>query len=95
MYIIGKPIKSILCFLALILFAICCAEETPNSSRHDQGAGDSDGDFNDDGFVNRADLLILQDNFGAGGASDTIPEPATLGLLAFGAIAVIRRRRKA
>ena len=59
------------------------------------GATLADGDFDDDGDVDWEDLQILQDNYGAGspGAPGTIPEPATLGLLAIGAIAVIRRRR--
>ena len=58
------------------------------------GATQAEGDFDGDGDVDWYDLQILQDNYGAGSAaSGTIPEPATLGLLAFGALAVIRRRR--
>ncbi len=58
------------------------------------GAVLADGDFDGDGDVDWADLQILQDNYGATSpASGTIPEPATLGLLAIGALAVIRRRR--
>ena len=55
----------------------------------------ADGDFDDDGDVDWNDLQLLQANYGAGGAgaSGVIPEPATLGLLAFGAMALIRRRR--
>ena len=60
------------------------------------GAVLADGDFDEDGDVDWADLVILQDNYGEGlaGAPGTIPEPATLGLLAIGALAVVRRRRK-
>ena len=59
------------------------------------GAELADGDFDKDGDVDWYDLQILQDNYGAGsaGASGTIPEPATLGLLAIGAMAMLRRRR--
>ena len=58
------------------------------------GATTADGDFNGDGKVDWTDLQLLQDNYGEGsGASGSIPEPATLGLLAFGAMAVIRRRQ--
>jgi autotransporter-associated beta strand protein len=53
------------------------------------------GDFNGDGNVNYAELQTLMGAMGtgAGGAETTIPEPATLGLLAIGALAVIRRPR--
>ena len=59
------------------------------------GAVLADGDFDEDGDVDWDDLQILQDNYGktSAGASGTIPEPATLGLLAIGAVAVLRRRR--
>ena len=59
------------------------------------GAVQADGDFDGDGDVDWADLQILQGNYGATipGAPGTIPGPATLGLLAVGAMAVIRRRR--
>jgi len=42
------------------------------------------------------DLQILIANFGTRGVgrAPPAPEPATLGLLAIGALAVIRRRRK-
>jgi hypothetical protein len=56
--------------------------------------GNFDADI--DGNVDWDDLQILMANFGTrsiGGAPAT-PEPATLGLLAIGALAVLRRRRK-
>ncbi len=58
------------------------------------GASWSDCDFNGDTVVDRADLAILSDNFGASRANGGIPtpEPATLSLLAIGALALIRRR---
>jgi autotransporter-associated beta strand protein len=57
------------------------------------------GNFSDPygtaGTVNWADLQILMNNMGktSGAAPATAPEPATLGLLAIGALAIIRRRR--
>jgi autotransporter-associated beta strand protein len=61
-----------------------------------KSGGVAQGDFNASGTVNWADLGILMSNMGTGGgAPATTPEPATLGLLALGALAVIRRRRKA
>ncbi len=60
------------------------------------GATLADGDFDDDGDVDWTDLQLLQAHYGeSAGASGTIPEPATLGLLAIGAMALIRRRRRA
>jgi hypothetical protein len=47
------------------------------------------GDFDKDGTVTFADYQALEANFG----QSTAPEPATLGLLAAGALALIRRRR--
>ncbi len=60
-----------------------------------QGAGATlaDGDFDGDGDADRDDLQILQDHFGDTSAgAGTIPEPATLSLLALGGLAVLRRR---
>jgi len=58
-------------------------------------AANTNGDLDGDGDVDLADLGILSGglNNGAAGAG-TIPEPATLGLLAIGALALVRRRRK-
>ena len=59
------------------------------------GATTADGDFDGDGDVDWDDLQILQAHYGEtiAGAAGTIPEPATLGLLAIGAVAILRRRR--
>jgi len=58
------------------------------------GARYRNGDFDGDRDADWDDLQILTGNFGAGGLADGIaPEPASLGLLAIGAMAVIRRRR--
>jgi hypothetical protein len=60
-----------------------------------KSGGVAQGDFNASGTVDWTDLSTLMSNMGpAGGAPATTPEPATLGLLAIGALAVIRRRRK-
>jgi len=59
------------------------------------GAGAAEGDFDFDGDVDWGDLQILTGNFGpAGGASGAIPEPASPALLACGAMALLRRRRR-
>ena len=57
------------------------------------------GDFNGDGFVDWSDIQMIvdHDQYGraVGGAlADMIPEPASLAILALGAMAVIRRRRE-
>ena len=60
----------------------------------------ADGDFNNsiDGLaeVNVLDLVILANNYGwgTGGGGAPVPEPMTMGLLAVGAVAMIRRRRR-
>jgi hypothetical protein len=59
------------------------------------GATQAQGDLNKDGAVNWADLQIMMTSFGTGiGEAAITPEPATLGLLAIGVLAIIRRRRK-
>jgi autotransporter-associated beta strand protein len=61
--------------------------DAPNAQNGNFTTGDND--------VNWADLNILTNNMGAGGPAPAMtPEPATLGLLMVGALAVIRRRRK-
>jgi len=58
------------------------------------GAEGPGGDFDGNGIVDWNDLQSLQTAFNAGsGAGTPIPEPATLGLLAIGAMSLIRRRR--
>jgi hypothetical protein len=58
------------------------------------GAGATDGDFDGDGTVDWDDLQKFMSGINAvAGSSRTIPEPATLGLLALGALALLRRRR--
>jgi autotransporter-associated beta strand protein len=59
-------------------------------------AAGTNGDFNGDGMVDWTDLQILMAEFSTRsvGGAPTAPEPATLGLLAIGALAVLRRRRR-
>jgi len=61
-----------------------------------EGGGAAVGNFDKAGTVDWADLSTLMTNMGAGSkAPATTPEPATLGLLAIGALAMLRRRRAA
>ncbi len=59
------------------------------------GCGWRDGDFNGDGVVNVLDLGALANHYGsqATGREEAVPEPAMVGLLALGALALRRRRR--
>ena len=58
-------------------------------------AGWPEGNFGFDSSVDRTDLMALVDNFDAtGGAAYRNPEPATLALLAVGALAALKRRRR-
>jgi T5SS/PEP-CTERM-associated repeat protein len=64
-------------------------------------AGDRYTDFNGDGRVDLMDFVILRSNFGVGVESApeiesvaTTPEPATLGMLALGGLAMVRRRKR-
>jgi autotransporter-associated beta strand protein len=70
-------------------------------SPYDMARAGDNADFNGDGYVNMADFVILRANWGAGtpvpGASElpsTTPEPATMTMLALGAMVAIRRRRR-
>ena len=59
------------------------------------GATTADGDFDEDGDVDWHDLQLLQAHYGeTNEGAGAVPEPATLGLLAIGAMALIRRRRR-
>jgi len=60
------------------------------------GATWEQGDFDKDGNVGWDDLQAMMSNFSPSliGAPATNPEPATLGLLALGGLALIRRRRR-
>ena len=51
-----------------------------------------DGNANWDTVVDLTDLQILRNHFGLM-ATSTVPEPATLGLLALGGLALLKRRR--
>ena len=52
------------------------------------------GDANHDGVVSADDYASVQANFGNTSGAGAVPEPATMGLLAIGLIAVLRRRTK-
>ncbi len=56
-----------------------------------------EGDFDDNDLVDGSDLSFLLTNwtYPPGSAGSPVPEPATIGLLAFGAVALVRRRRRA
>ena len=60
------------------------------------GATRADGDVAPhpagDGAVNLDDLFTVRNNFGTGLAA--VPEPATLSLMAVGAVAVLGRRKR-
>lgn len=58
------------------------------------GATLAQGDTDGDGDVDWDDLTAMTGALNSAAAGATIPEPATMGLLALGALAVIRRRRK-
>jgi hypothetical protein len=69
-----------------------------NSYNNGAGWCWGDGDFNGDGLVNWQDIQMILDHgqYGEGlgpALLALVPEPATLGLLALGGLALLRRRR--
>ena len=50
-------------------------------------------DWNNSGDITDADYTIWADNYGSGTGSVPVPEPATLGLLLLGGLALLRCRR--
>ena len=53
------------------------------------------GDFDGNGAINATDLAILAANFGFSAPTGAlVPEPATLGLLGLGGLALLKRRAK-
>jgi hypothetical protein len=52
----------------------------------------ADGDFDGDGDVDLDDLSSLAGNWQYG-VTGAVPEPATIGLLTLGGLAMLRRRR--
>jgi len=69
------------------------------AARDGFGSAEADwfgGDLNFDGRTDHLDYLILKQSYGqtVTGAGSEIPEPATLGLLAVGGLAAIRRRSR-
>jgi autotransporter-associated beta strand protein len=59
-----------------------------------EGGGAAVGNFDKTGKVDWADLGILMSNMGPAAGAPATPEPATLGLLMVGVLAMLRRRRK-
>jgi hypothetical protein len=63
--------------------------------------GANDPDFDDDGFVTLADFAIMRSNWDAGAEGSLgapnftpAPEPATIGILLVGGLAVLRRKQR-
>ena len=59
-----------------------------------QSGGWAAGNVNTDTLVDATDLAILAANFGYIAPAGSVPEPATMGLLALGGLALLRRRSR-
>ena len=57
------------------------------------GVGWAGCNFNCDDLVNATDLAILAANFGFDASAAPVPEPATMGLLSLGGLALLKRRK--
>ena len=62
------------------------------SSNYKTGTTWEQGDFTGEGYVDGLDYIVWSSNYLAG-CPAAVPEPATLGMLAIGALAVLRHRR--
>jgi len=60
-----------------------------------EAAGWTEGDYNGDAIADGLDYNVWSLNYQVGCAGAAVPEPATLGLFAAGALLVLRRRRRA
>lgn len=63
-------------------------------SHFGQNGGWMEGDFNRDGIIDDCDLNLLLSNYGLSHDGGTVPEPATISLMAIGALLCLRKRRR-
>ena len=65
------------------------------SNNYNQAGGWTEGDFNQDNLVDGLDYVVWSNNYEAGVCTPgMVPEPATMALLAMGALALAKRRRR-